>query len=64
LPSDYIRLEVKKTAQGEDNNNFKRRLGDEYMIRPEETFDHGLSNSQGSNWHPFVPIETESRSRD
>ncbi len=65
LPSNPIKIEIRKTNNKEGHVNFLiRGLGDENMVRPEETFDHGLSNSQGSNMHPFIGIETESRSRD
>jgi hypothetical protein len=57
-----LKLNIKTTSELNGKKFLAARLGHDYMIRPNETFDHGMS-SYGSIIHPFLPIEQDSRSR-
>ncbi len=50
-PSRMVRLEVRKERGVGDVR--ARGLGEGGMVRPSEQFDHGVSNSQGSQMHYF-----------
>lgn len=50
-PSNLVTLQVKKEHGAKEIS--ARGLGEGIMIRPSEHFDHGLSNSQGSQMHYF-----------